>query len=101
MIKSFLCLIFLLLCTWLYAKTGDADNNGVIDILDALKIAQYAVGLRMSPFNTTAADANGNGAIDIIDALLVAQYSVSMITYFPTDTYKLLPVPRMPQYTDT
>jgi hypothetical protein len=59
---------------------GDVDSNGTIDIVDALKIAQYYVG--MGSINTAAADVNCDGIITIIDALLVAQYYVTIIDGF-------------------
>ncbi len=62
---------------------GDVNNNGTVDIVDALLIAQYYVGLNPSGFVAANADANCSGAIDIVDALLVAQYYVGLITSFP------------------
>lgn len=59
---------------------GDVNNSGSIDIVDALLIAQYYVGLNPSNFNQAAADTNCNGTIDIVDALLIAQYYVGLIS---------------------
>ena len=57
--------------------------NGVMwDIVDALVIAQYYVGLNPSNFNRDRADTNCDGNIDIVDALLIAQYYVGLITQF-------------------
>jgi len=61
---------------------GDANENGTIDIVDALVTAQHYVGLGPSPFNVTAADTNCDGVVDIIDALLIAQYYVGLISGF-------------------
>jgi mannan endo-1,4-beta-mannosidase len=61
---------------------GDVNGSGSIDIVDALLIAQYYVGLNPQGFNTDAADVNSSGTIDIVDALLVAQYYVGLITSF-------------------
>jgi len=61
---------------------GDANNDRVIDIIDALVVAQYYVGLASSPFDQTNADVNCDGNIDIVDALLIAQYYVGLITGF-------------------
>jgi hypothetical protein len=61
---------------------GDVNSNGNIDIVDALVVAQYYVGLNPDNFNTAAADTNCNGSIDIVDALLIAQYYVGLITGF-------------------
>ncbi len=62
---------------------GDANGNGTVDIVDALLIAQYYVGLNPSGFVASNADANCSGTIDIVDALLVAQYYVGLIASFP------------------
>jgi lysophospholipase L1-like esterase len=62
---------------------GDANGNGTIDIVDALLIAQYYVGLNPAGFVSANADVNCSGAIDIVDALVVAQYYVGLITSLP------------------
>ena len=54
---------------------GDASGDGVIDIMDALAVLQYAVGWGNTVYNE-AADVNGDGACDILDALLILQYAV-------------------------
>lgn len=61
---------------------GDVNSDGTIDIVDALLIAQYYVGLNPSPFNPAAADTNCDGNTDIVDALLTAQYYVGLVTGF-------------------
>jgi expansin len=62
---------------------GDTDNNGTIDIVDALNTAQYYSGLDPSPFFPQAADVNCDESVDILDALLIARYYVGLITEFP------------------
>ncbi len=62
---------------------GDANGNGNVDIVDALLIAQYYVGLNPSGFIASNADTNCSGGIDIVDALLVAQLYVGLIPGFP------------------
>ncbi len=62
---------------------GDVNNSGAVDIVDALLIAQYYVGLNPSNFNSANADTNCSGGIDIVDALLVAQRYVGLISSFP------------------
>jgi hypothetical protein len=61
---------------------GDANGSGAIDIVDALIIAQYYVGLNPSGFIAGNADTNCDGSINIVDALLVAQYYVGLISGF-------------------
>jgi lysophospholipase L1-like esterase len=59
---------------------GDVNSSGGIDIVDALMVAQYYVGLSPSNFNTAAADVTGDGNIDIVDALRIAQCYVGLIS---------------------
>jgi hypothetical protein len=61
---------------------GDVNNSGAIDIVDALLVAQYYVGLNPSNFDISKADTNCNGSVDIVDALLIAQYYVGLISRF-------------------
>jgi endoglucanase len=85
--KALICVIMLAIPSVLGAQTlGDANNSGTIDIVDALIIAQYYVGLNPQNFYASAADVNADGSITIVDALLVAQYYVGLITSFPAGT---------------
>jgi GH35 family endo-1,4-beta-xylanase len=59
---------------------GDVNGNGTVDIIDALQIAQYYVGITPSGFIATNADVNKDGSIDIIDALKIAQCYVGLIS---------------------
>jgi hypothetical protein len=59
---------------------GDANNSGSIDIVDALLVAQYYVGLNPTGFVASQADVNCSGGIDIVDALRVAQYYVGLVS---------------------
>jgi hypothetical protein len=61
---------------------GDANGDGAINIVDALLIAQYYVGLNPSGFIEGNADTNCDGTINIVDALLVAQLYVGLIAGF-------------------
>jgi non-reducing end alpha-L-arabinofuranosidase len=62
---------------------GDVNGTGSIDIVDALLVAQYYVGLAPSGFNPACADVNCSGSIDVVDALLIAQRYVGLISVFP------------------
>jgi beta-glucosidase len=62
--------------------SGDVNDDGNIDIIDALLVAQYYVGLDPD-INTSLADVNCNGTIDIVDALLIAQHYVGLIIIVP------------------
>jgi len=83
----FFCLLSMLFALSVYSQTaprlGDVNNDSNINIVDALCIAQYSVGLTPAVFYTSAADVNASGKIDIVDALLVAQYYIGLITQFP------------------
>jgi len=59
---------------------GDVNTSGSIDIVDALLIARYYVGLEVVDFNPEAGDVSGDGSINIVDALLVAQCYVGLIS---------------------
>ncbi len=60
-------------------QKGDVNGDGTINIIDALFIAQYTVGLRtLSAQQLAAADVNGDGIVNIIDALFIAQYTVGL-----------------------
>ena len=84
LIKKIGCIVLvLLLCCISHLSAepgGDVNSDGGIDIVDALLIAQYYVGLYPENFDQEAADVKGDGTIDIIDALLIAQYYVGLIT---------------------
>lgn len=55
------------------AVGGDLNDDSVVDIRDAVLLAQYLAEWDVS-INTGAADCNGDGAVDIRDAVLLAQY---------------------------
>jgi hypothetical protein len=70
---------------------GDTNSNGTIDIIDALLIAQYYVGLNPGNFDQRVADVNGDAATNIIDALLVARYYVGLIDTLSCQTTQPTP----------
>jgi len=63
-------------------KTGDTNDDGQVNIVDALLVAQYYVGLDPDVFVIENADTNCDGSVNIVDALLIAQYYVGLITGF-------------------
>jgi lysophospholipase L1-like esterase len=79
---GFLVVVLLIACLGQVfgASCGDVNSNDDVDILDALLIAQYYVGLNPANFDTAVADVNADSSIDIVDALRVAQYYVGLIT---------------------
>jgi hypothetical protein len=61
---------------------GDVNGDGNVNIIDALRIAQFYVGNPPADFNQAVADVDCNGTINIVDALRVAQYYVGLINAF-------------------
>lgn len=56
---------------------GDVDNNGEIDVFDAVKIARYSVGTTdLAGLSLDAADYDDNGVVDVFDAVSVARITV-------------------------
>lgn len=52
---------------------GDADDNGIVNLYDALRIMQYDAGWSVS-LNKRNADVNSSGGVDLNDALLIFRY---------------------------
>src|SRR5207302_5689401 len=61
---------------------GDANGDGVVNICDALVVAEFDVGLRQCSqlAHPDACDVNGDGACNIDDALRMAQCDVGLIS---------------------
>ncbi len=65
------------------SQLGDVNHDGGIDIVDALMVAQYYVGiLDDTQIDVVNADVNLDGMVDIIDALRIAQFYVGIIPNF-------------------
>lgn len=48
---------------------GDANCDGVVDILDAITISNYILGNNPQPFCFDNADVTGNGIVDLLDII--------------------------------
>ncbi len=60
-------------------KKGDVNQDSVVNIVDALFIAQYTVETRtLTATQLTVADVNGDGQVNIVDALFIAQNTVGL-----------------------
>jgi hypothetical protein len=80
----FLCVLCFISVISVNAQAlGDVNSSGTIDIVDALLVAQYYVGLNPADFVSAVGDVNCSGGIDIVDALVIAQYYVGLISQFP------------------
>lgn len=62
---------------------GDVDDNGSVQIIDALNAARYGIGIITSLPNVQAGDVNGDFKVDIVDALLIAQDTVGLGMILP------------------
>lgn len=63
---------------------GDANDDGVVNYLDAMLIAQYYVGdIADGDLNLQAADVNADGVVNYLDAMMVAQFYVGDLDAFP------------------
>ncbi len=79
-----LCALYCIIGFSLHAQSlGDVNKSGGVDIVDALLIAQYYVGLNPANFDIAYADTNCSGSVDIVDALLIAQLYVGLIGTLP------------------
>jgi len=56
---------------------GDANSDGVVNIRDAMAVAEYTVGKSVE-IDLEAADMTGDGVVTIVDAMYIAQYCVGV-----------------------
>src|SRR5712664_1355036 len=61
---------------------GDVNGDGIVNIGDALVVAEFDVGIRQCSqlIHPAACDVNGDGACNIDDALRIAQCDVGLIS---------------------
>lgn len=92
--KIIILCLFIFSVSWSFSQngeteiSGDVNNDAAVDIVDALLVAQYYVGLPLDLFNPDMADVDGEAGVDILDALFIAQYYVGIIEVFPADLIK-------------
>ena len=63
---------------------GDSNNDGEVDIADAVQIVNYVVGKATPAFNEKAADVNNDGVVDIADAVRIVNLVVGKIDVLAT-----------------
>ena len=62
---------------------GDVNEDGTINIIDALLIAQATIRLTpLTQIQLSEADVNKDGKVDITDSLFIAQYTVGLRQIF-------------------
>lgn len=64
-------------------KSGDVDNNGVLDINDATTIIRASLGESDANFDWDAADVNKDGRVDLTDAIIVLYESLKQAPTSP------------------
>lgn len=64
-------------------KTGDANGDGEINVLDAANIQKYTASkAELTQAQLNAADVNGDGSVDILDAAQIQKFAAGIITEF-------------------
>ena len=58
-------------------EPGDINDDGVVDILDAIRLSKYIAKMDVE-INYFAADVNGDEAIDIFDLIRLKKYLAKM-----------------------
>jgi len=87
-VKIFLAIfcLFFIISIISYAQIsgiiGDANRDSMVNIVDALLVSRFYVGLNPSPFYEIDADVDCNDSVNITDALRIAQYYVELIDEF-------------------
>ena len=75
-------------------KLGDVNDDGDVDIADAVCIVNHIVGKPNTTFVEAVADANGDGDIDIADAVHIVNLVVGKITSLTPKFNFTLPEPQ-------
>lgn len=67
-------------CTITVINSGDANNDGVLDNLDAATVLKYDAGLtELSEEALAVSDMNGDGAVDNLDATVMLKYDAGLL----------------------
>jgi subtilisin family serine protease len=57
---------------------GDANNDGLINVLDALTVVNFLLGLaEPGPGQVWASDCNGDGTLNVLDVVCIARIILS------------------------
>ncbi|MBP5426197.1 MAG: dockerin type I repeat-containing protein [Prevotella sp.] len=55
---------------------GDVNNDGAVNIDDAIAVAHHIIGIKATTFIEDAADTNNDGKIDIRDVAVIISWLV-------------------------
>ena len=58
---------------------GDVNDDGEVDLSDAIMVTYYSLHVAPASFNEAAADMNGDGEIDLSDAIIIIYKSLGVI----------------------
>lgn len=58
---------------------GDVNEDGVVDLSDAIMVTYYSLHVVPANFNIDAADMNGDGEIDLSDAIIIIYKSLGVL----------------------
>ena len=56
---------------------GDANSDGMVNVLDVASVVAYIMGNDPNPFNYNNADFNSDGNIDVIDVMSIANFIIN------------------------
>ena len=57
---------------------GDVNDDGQVDLSDAIMVTYYSLHVVPGGFNASAADMNGDGEIDLSDAINIIYKSLGV-----------------------
>ena len=62
---------------------GDLNSDGIVDILDVIRLNKSLLGVeQLTDAQTAAADVDGNGKVESNDSLLILKYALEMVDSF-------------------
>ncbi len=69
---------------------GDVNENGVVNMGDAIMIVNHSLGIEVAGFNADLADVDGNGVVNLGDGIQVVNYSLGVITEFSSQSKSMM-----------
>lgn len=62
-----------------FGHLGDPNDDGSLDLTDALIVLRFAMGVTELPCAEAVCDMNGDGTVDMTDALLILRTAMGII----------------------